>query len=190
MSLKNFIYNKKNYFQLRFSPSELEKWTKSYNESQHPKNAELEHRILEEIRKAVYKRGYLTRDEFLDVCRWKSHRPKRFHEANSINMVEQVTKIALSSQTCPELKLKILMTLSGVNAPVATVFLHFFDQEKYPILDFRALWSLKTEVPKQYTFDFYEAYTAACREISMTHNITMRDLDKALWQYSAVNQAK
>ena len=98
------------------------------------------------------------------------------------------SSIALSTQE-ERTKIEILTLLNGVNWPSASVILHFFHNDLYPILDFRALWSLGIEkVPAQYTFVFWWKYVSYCRKLSLKHNIDMRILDKALWQYSKENQ--
>lgn len=58
----------------------------------------------------------------------------------------------------------------------------------YPILDYRALWSLGIDPPPAYDFPFWRAYTLACRELAAGAGVSMRDLDRALWQYSKENQ--
>ena len=59
----------------------------------------------------------------------------------------------------------------------------------YPILDFRALWSVTLEVPKQYGFSFWWPYVEYCRrDLVSSSDVRMRILDRALWQYSKENQ--
>ncbi len=59
---------------------------------------------------------------------------------------------------------------------------------KYPIIDFRALWSLQVNVPNKYTFEFWRKYVQYCRKIARENHVDLRILDKALWQYSKENQ--
>jgi hypothetical protein len=68
------------------------------------------------------------------------------------------------------------------------VILHFFHRDRYPILDFRALWSLHCEVPKQYDFRFWQEFTEFCRGLAEQTGASMRTLDRALWQYSKEKQ--
>jgi hypothetical protein len=68
------------------------------------------------------------------------------------------------------------------------VILHLFDKGKYPILDFRALFSISVDVPSQYNFDFWWEYVEFCRELAETNDVSIRTLDRALWQYSKENQ--
>lgn len=76
------------------------------------------------------------------------------------------------------------MALSGVGLPTASVLLHFAFPEALPILDVRALESLGIRGRSSYTPAFWSAYVTACREIAARHGVSLRTLDKALWQYS------
>ncbi len=77
--------------------------------------------------------------------------------------------------------------LDGVGWPTASAILHLFHKNKYPLLDFRALWSISIENYK-YNFNFWWDYVLFTRKISEKNNIDMRTLDRALWQYSKNNQ--
>lgn len=70
----------------------------------------------------------------------------------------------------------------------ASVILHLYHRERYPILDFRALWSLSVDVPAFYRFPFWWGYVEYCRELAERTGMDMRTLDRALWQYSRENQ--
>jgi hypothetical protein len=86
------------------------------------------------------------------------------------------------------LQIEVLTLLDGVSWPTASVILHFFHSAPYPIVDFRALWSLKNKVPKRYGFNFWQKYTSYCRGLSKRAGVSMRTLDRALWQFSKENQ--
>ena len=58
----------------------------------------------------------------------------------------------------------------------------------FPIIDFRALWSLSLEAPPSYNYDFWLHYTQHCREQAGRAGVRMRTLDRALWQYSQEHQ--
>lgn len=81
------------------------------------------------------------------------------------------------------------MTLHGVSWPTASVVLHFWHNDPYPILDFRALWSLGFDKqPTYYTFDIWSKYTDFCRRLAKESEVSMRTADRALWQFSSENQ--
>lgn len=82
-------------------------------------------------------------------------------------------------------RIAALNGLSGVALPTASVMLHFAHGDPYPILDARALQSLGVPTPpSSYTHDFWMAYVNCCRALADAHGMTMRALDRALWQHS------
>ena len=132
-------------------------------------------------------RGYLTRTEFVEVCKWKTPRSQPLVKANSPEIVEAVTRAALESRI-DEVKIVVLQALRGVAWPTASTILHFCDKQPYPILDFRALWSLGYAKPPTYTVEFWREYTTFVRELSQRTGTSMRTVDRALWQYSSERQ--
>ena len=70
----------------------------------------------------------------------------------------------------------------------SSVILHFCVDQSYPILDFRAIWSLGIKKPSQYTVAFWKEYVQICRAVAAKHRLTVRELDMALWQYSSEHQ--
>ncbi len=142
--------------------------------------------IANEIKRFVNKNTYLTRGDFLKVCNWKSPRPRRHFEKNDADMIKEVSQIALTTKS-DRLRAEIWRTLHGVSWPMASVFLHWFHHDRYPRIDFRALWSLSHE-STNYNFDLWLEYTEFCRKLADKSKVDMRTLDRALWQYSKVNQ--
>ncbi len=78
--------------------------------------------------------------------------------------------------------------LAGVGWPTASVVQHVFDPLPFPIIDYRALWSLKQDVPTQYSYHFWHEYTVFTRALAAGIGCEMRTLDRALWQYSKERQ--
>jgi len=160
--------------------NDLARWAERYS---YPREAEIEDRVTP----AARPRGYLTRDEFLRLCLWKTARSQSRCAANDAEFVQEVTRVALSAAN-EQLKIGVLLLLKGVSWPTASVILHFCDRGKYPILDYRALWSLSIAPPTQYTFPFWWAYTDFMRQVHERTGFSMRLLDRALWQYSKERQ--
>jgi hypothetical protein len=167
-------------FKLRFPEHEIAKWARLYD---HPGEAEF---IAGPVA-AARQRGYLDMDTFMQIGDWKSPRPRRWRAANAPAFVERVTRLALSPATPPRQAIEALIQLSGVNWPTASVILHLCHTDPYPILDFRALWSLSTDVPN-YNYAFWEAYTAFTRSMATRVSMDMRTLDRGLWKYSELHQ--
>ena len=142
---------------------------------------------LHKAKSAIQKRGHMTLAELRDLAQWKSPRSAGKIESNSAAYVKEITGLALAAKT-EQARIELLTLLKGVGWPTASVILHFYHKSPYPIIDFRALWTLSLEVPNQYDFELWMAYVQACRELSKKSGLNMRELDRALWQYSAENQ--
>lgn len=122
------------------------------------------------------------------MCRWKTPRSKPRVAENTEEFVNEVTQTALST-TSEKLRIEVLTLLSGVSWPTSSVLLHYGYDNLYPILDFRALWSLSIDVPPPYyDFPYWWEYTIYCRNLASVAGVTMRVLDRVLWQYSKDNQ--
>lgn len=81
-------------------------------------------------------------------------------------------------------RMEALLGLEGVGAPTASTLLFAAFPDDYPILDVRALESLGVKARSQYPVSFWLAYLSACRELARATGVSIRTLDKALWQHS------
>lgn len=140
-----------------------------------------------EVKSWLENNRFLNKEMFMKLCLWKSRRPKRQYEKNCEDIIKEITRLSLSSDN-EEARIKILMCLQGVSFPVASTILHFAFPDRYTIMDFRAIWSLGWQQPKNYTFEFWDEYNREIKKIANQFNVTMRIVDKALWQYSKENQ--
>jgi hypothetical protein len=169
-------------FNLRFDRNEIQYWAERYD---YPGDAE-----VQAVAGKNKGRGYLTREEFLELCKWKTPRSQPKCQRNQTELIREATGIALSSGY-EELRIGVLMVLHGVGWPTASVILHFWHNDPYSIIDFRALWSIGFDKqPNYYTFDLWWKYTAFCRELAEESKVSMRTLDRALWQFSSEKQKK
>lgn len=142
-----------------------------------------EEKIMNVIAPKVKQARFLERDDFLEVCAWKTKRSKSRCAKNSEEYVKEITSIALTTKN-ERVRIESLTLLDGVDWPTASVFLHFFHTEKYPILDYRALNALGVDSKTvHYNFDFWNSYVEECRRLSKEANLDMRTLDRALWAY-------
>ncbi len=145
--------------------------------------------VEEEIKRVLKKQRYLNKNDFVKIGLWKSKRPKRNYESkeNDNLTVKEITRFSFAAKS-DKARIKSLMILKGVSWPVASTILHFAFPNKYPILDFRVLWSLGWRVPQVYSFDFWQRYCNRICSISKRLNLPIRTVDKALWEYSKENQ--
>jgi len=168
-------------FALRLPPSQISYWSEQYS---------YRDEVPSEIGKRARSDGHLTRDDFLQLAAWKSPRSKPLCHRNSESYVRAITSVALTANE-PRLKIEVLRLLDGVDWPTASAVLHFCDTMAWPIIDYRAFWSLKQPAPAgRYSFALWNAYTDFTRSLARQHGVPMRVLDRALWAYSKAKQRK
>ncbi len=142
---------------------------------------------LMEMKPEILQMGYLTKAELQKIAYWKAPRSAGHTKKNDEDYVAEMTRFAFAAE-CERARIQSLTLLDGVSWPMASVILHLFHRDPYPILDFRALWSVSLGMPTQYSFGFWWKYVEFCREIAQKAAVDMRTLDRALWQYSKENQ--
>jgi hypothetical protein len=86
-------------------------------------------RVVEAIGPQAKARGYYTRDEFLELCLWKTDRSKSRVARNSADEVEEVTRLALSTPS-ESLRIWTPMALVGVSWATSSVLLHFAHEDR------------------------------------------------------------
>ena len=168
------------------SKSEILKWSKKYKPDEGI--CKLEKKLIE-MKPTVEQQGFLKIDELKTLVKWKSERRYALIKDNNNGDVEHITKCAFLVKD-ERARIEILTCLRGVAFPIASAILHFFHEDPYPILDFRAPWSIGFEEKEiKYSFKFWERYMKRCRKLTSESGIKcMRTLDRALWKYSDENQ--
>lgn len=129
--------------------------------------------------------GYLTREQLSKMVRWKSQRNSTRILNNSKNCIKKITRDAFRS-TDDWSKLEILEKLEGIGYSIGSAILHLYDENPYPILDVRAMWSVCSE-NDNYTPTLWQEYIQFCCAIADRNNLSMRTLDRALWRFSYKN---
>jgi hypothetical protein len=132
---------------------------------------------------AARQRGYYTKPELVLMCDWKTARSRSRVAKNTKEFVEGVTAAAFATGDEFE-RMAALCVLRGVEAPTASVLLHFAFPDQYPIIDWRAPESLGEPAQATYPVAYWLRYIEVCRGLAKKAGVTMRELDKALWQYS------
>lgn len=138
---------------------------------------------LQEVGIAVRERGHYTRAEFIEVCAWKTVRSRPRVSRNTGAAVIRATGLALGTED-EAARMGALLELDGIGVPTASTLLYCAFPDRYPILDVRALESLGVKPRSQYPLSFWLAYLDACRELGQQAGVSLRTLDKALWQHS------
>lgn len=141
---------------------------------------------VEALVEPVRGRGYLTKSDLTTLGEWKSPRIGPKLARNSEELIRETTRLAFSTRST-RLAVHVPQILIGVGMPVSSTILHWFHPDPFPILDFRALWSMGLEAKDQ-TLDLWEQYVEETRRLAAKWQIDVRTLDRALWQYSYENQ--
>jgi hypothetical protein len=112
---------------------------------------------------------------------WKGYIGK-----NDPDYVKEVTRLSFVTNN-EKLRLEILTLLNGVNIRMASAILMFCFPEKYTVMDWRAwkslqkLGDLESEILD--TYESYKIYNEKCKKIAGCYSVSLRLLDKALWQW-------
>jgi len=162
-------------FELQFPAREIEAFAGRFPGS--------DDRRLVTVGTSVRRRGHYTRAEFIEVCAWKTPRSRPKVAANPGAAVVDATGRALRADD-EAMRIGALLELQGVGVPTASTLLFVAFPEDYPILDVRALESLGVKPRSTYPVSFWLAYLEACRTLAHQAGVSLRTLDKALWQRS------
>lgn len=133
--------------------------------------------------KKIQKKGFASIEELRIFSDWKSPRIRKHILSNENKIISEVTKDVLRSKS-EYVHIGALLLLKGVSYPVASAFLHFCHKTKYPIIDYRALWTLGYDETPKYHVNFWISYVNFTRKLANKNNLDMRTLDRALWGYS------
>jgi hypothetical protein len=165
---------------LRFPSADIPKWSSCYTYADSTR--------IEAIGATASRRGWYSREEFLAVMLWKTQRTKSLCEQNTSTSIIAATRLALATDD-ERARIKALVSLRGIAFPTASTLLHFARPDTYPILDVRALWSLGVDRrPRFYSFKLWWTYVETCRSVSSEAGVSLRTLDRALWQFSKERQ--
>ena len=139
--------------------------------------------------KNLNKQGSLTKEQLIKILRWKSPRPLRHYEANSEQVVKDITTLAFAVDS-DRLKIHILTALTGVNYPAVSAILMFSDQAKYPVLDIRVWQQLyKAKLVgtnsrgQNFTLNQWDTYLTVIRELANNLKLTARQVEKRLFDH-------
>jgi hypothetical protein len=132
--------------------------------------------------------GDFSRDNLTIIFDWKTGgRGRSRLDRNTTDEITDALALAVSAKT-ERAAVAVLMGLNGVQTPVASAVLTAIDPARYTVIDFRALESLGIK-NKTITVDFYLEYLDYCRQLADKFRITLRDMDRALWQWSKEHPA-
>jgi len=157
----------------KLSSSSLKKYVKLYD---------LDKYLFKVVGPKARKRGYLTFNEFYNICMWKSVRPKKKYLQNKGN-IKKISKMAFSEKD--ELKkINTLCNLKGVGISTGSAILSVVYPTKYPVIDIRCLsqlYHLEISKFKNVSEKTWLNYLKIMRKEARRLRTTPRKLDMALF---------
>lgn len=161
----------------------IESSVKKYDEN-NTKEYALEKQIFESIKECGSPPSYLTKDILMMIEEWKWGRKRGLVKENDEQFVRGVTQVSFATNN-ERLKLEVLTLLRGVYIRMASAILFFCYPKRYTIMDGRAWESLKAlgkiDGEIEDTFECWQKYNKRCQDIAKQFDISLRELDKALW---------
>ena len=139
--------------------------------------------------RGAQKRGYITKPEFLEICRWKSARAIRHCEKNSASEIKMQSSIAFGTKS-EQTKLEALTALHGVSIPMASAILTLTNPRRYGVIDIRVwqlLFDLKSVRTKPrgvgFNFNNWYHYLMKLRYHAKELKVTARCVEYSLFRY-------
>jgi hypothetical protein len=132
------------------------------------------------------KQGFLSKELFVRVARWKSVRQTPKYDSNSVESVRAATAKGFTAAS-DATALAALMQLKGVGLRTASATLHWMRQDRFPILDVRIVAALGlTESASYEDFEFYSLVATRVRDLARMCKIDLRTVDRALWAWDKI----
>ena len=150
-------------------------------------------RLMRDLR-VVRQRGYLTKREFIEICRWKSPRATRHYMKNSPERIRRKTAAAFASRD-ERARFEALTALDGVGAPMASAILTLTDPRRYGVIDIR-VWQLLYELgsvrtkPRGvgFTFNHWHEFLMMLRPQAKRLGVSVRTVEYSLFCYHRKEQ--
>ena len=131
-----------------------------------------------------------ARSDVNTVYKWKSPRRMDRFKLNSDCEMQQALRLAIDATHAGNVVAAVtaLLSLKGVGVKMASAILTALFPDLYTVCDFRA--SEAMGVDDRNDIAFYVEYLEACRGIARKYGVSLRDLDRANWQWSKNLKAK
>ena len=142
--------------------------------------------LIRQLRSAK-QRGWLTKDDLIAVCQWKSPRAIRHIKSNRVDTIKKITQTALKTRS-EQTKIAELTKLKGVSLPMASSILMLTNPKRYGVIDIR-VWELMFQMgtmrqnPKGVNFNFKQwyRYLVILRHFAEKFKVKARDIERTLF---------
>lgn len=145
-------------------------------------------RLMQQLRH-VHKDKRLSREEFLQICRWKSPRAIRQYARNREKTIARTIRTVLSTRSERQ-RLAYLTKLKGVSVPMASAILTLINPDRYGVMDIRVwqlLYAMKSVRVKPsgqgFNFKNWYHYLRKLRYLAKKFKIPVRMVERTLFEY-------
>ena len=173
-------------FNLQFDPDKISALEKQYLETR--KGAEKDAR-MERAGKEILA-GAKTRKNLEIIFRWKAARAVHHLSKNKTKDIRRCLTEAVNAKDDRSAIVALVRDssletgLHGIQVPVASAILTAIFPNRFTVIDYKALASLGC--PQDFPgVGFYLEYLRTCRRIKDENRVSLRTLDRALWQWWA-----
>jgi len=171
---------------LKIAHSFISTWHPRYDEIA---NDEAEYKTLVTLtNKEIRENGTISRQTFIRILNWKSPRVKGIIRLNEFGVYEKGISAGYSAEENE--KLKTLLRLHGIGAPVGSTILHFIYPNSFPIIDIRTAETLHYAgriKSKSTDFSHYTSFRSEILKIVRENpRFSLRDIDRALFAYHKI----
>jgi len=136
--------------------------------------------------------GTLSPYDFFAIVIWKANRTKTkiVRGLASIDRTVEALMRDVSRASTPADKVETLLQVPGIGLAMASAILTVCYPDQFTVLDYRAWDTLHSnevpDLPSHYpsTTAEYLQYCTACRDLALRIDLSLRDLDRALWAKS------
>lgn len=144
--------------------------------------------LTKKITKAA-RRGHLNKEEFVEICWWKSPRAGPRVAANHGGRINAVTRRVLLAETNRE-RMEYLLELEGVGIPMASAVLTVVNPACNGVIDIR-VWKALRYLGKVsgnpngvgFTINQWLAFVSELETVAEQLGRTARDVERALFRY-------
>lgn len=176
-------------FHLQFERGELSYWVDRYLKHLKANEVELEEEIEKRVAPRIQKEGYLNKEDFRKMCKWKGIEGEDawiICQRNDEAFIKVVSKNAFANSN-ERFRVSVFGLLQGVDWSMASVFLHFGHPDPYPVVDAITLRAMGIYDETRIDYDLWYAFTDFCRKLSKDWDVDMRTLDRAFRQFGKEN---
>jgi hypothetical protein len=137
-----------------------------------------------EVAGAMLRNGDLSVSHFRSIVKWKTNGWGLTRlDRNTDGEVRDALRLAIDAR-CPRSSIAVLVGLHGVDVPVASAIMAMVKPDVHTVIDFRALEALGY-AGNYRSIPFYLYYRAYCVNLAREWGMTVRNLDRSLWQWSS-----